>query len=650
MSASIGAEERLARLETLWRLEDESARARFLQERRESTLIERVQRGVALRHLSIDELGAAPGDRTLLWLTSRTNRELDGVRLGPGDPVRLWWEDPEQADALPGVVSRRVAGRLGVMIEGDIPERLDSGEFCIDREYSAVTFRRGDRAIRAMLQAAERTPAARMRELCYGEEVPGFAPPAPWRALDPSLNEAQHAAVERALRATDLALVHGPPGTGKTRTLVEIIRQSVARGERVLATAASNTAVDNLAERLVAAGVRVIRLGHPARVSPAVEAHTLDALIAEHEVSKLAAKWMDEASAIRSHVDKLQRKGAMPWQEKKLRLNEANGLMRDARRQLRNVQKSILASAQVLCATAAGADSALLDDAMFDLVALDEAAQVPDPMALVPIMRARKLVLAGDQHQLPPTVMDPQAFGLTRTLFERLAEQDRGDVTRMLTVQHRMHAAIMDFPSKSKYGGRLIAADSVAGHTLEELGVAPDPLRPAALVFIDTAGKGWEETRSTHDPSTSNPGQAARTVAELRRLLSRGLAPTSVAIIAPYDAQVRSLRERLAAEVAAGLEISTVDGFQGREAEAIVVDLVRCNDQSELGFLADTRRMNVALTRARRLLLVIGDSATISHHPYYAAFLESVQALGEWVSAWSDEADPMEPLTMDEQT
>jgi superfamily I DNA and/or RNA helicase len=642
MTVSQRAAERLARLETLWRLEHETARARFIQERRESTLIERVERGVALRHLSIDEFGAAPGDRTLLWLISRTMRDLDGVRLGPGDPVKLWWDDPEQPDAVQAVVSRCVAGRIGVMIEGDIPERLDSGEFCLDREFSEVTFRRGDRAIRALSQAEDRSPGARMRELCYGELVPGFAPPTHWTPLDPSLNEAQHMAIERALRATDLALVHGPPGTGKTRTLVEIIRQSVARGERVLATAASNTAVDNLAERLVAADVRVIRLGHPARVSPAVEAHTLDALIAGHEVSKLAAKWMDEASAIRNHVEKLERKGAMPWQERKLKLKEANDRMRDARRQLKNVQKSILASAQVICATAAGADAALLEDAMFDLVALDEAAQVPDPIALVPIMRARKLILAGDQHQLPPTVMDPQAFGLTKTLFERLAEEDRGDVTRMLTVQHRMHAAIMAFPSATKYGGRLIAADAVAGHTLEQLGVAPDPLRSAPLVFIDTAGKGWEEERSAHDPSTSNRGQAERTAAELRRLLSRGLDASRAAIIAPYDAQVRLLRELLAPEVAAGLEVSTVDGFQGREKEAIIVDLVRCNDQAELGFLSDTRRMNVALTRARRFLLVIGDSATISHHPYYAAFMEAVQAHGEWISAWSDEAPMLE--------
>jgi superfamily I DNA and/or RNA helicase len=640
MGLSARAEERLERLATLWRLEHETAQRRFYEDREGATLIERVERGVALRHVSIDEFGAAPGDRTLLWLSSRTQRSLDGIRLGPGEPVVLWWDEPSQANAVQAVVSKRRGDQLGVMIEGDVPERLDAGEFNVDREFSWVTFRRGDRALRALLQAPDKLAAARLREVCYGEEQAGLLPSLKWTPMDPSLNQAQHEAVERALRATDVALVHGPPGTGKTRTLIEIIRQSVARGQRVLATAASNTAVDNMAERLVEAGVKVVRLGHPARVSAAVEEHTLDAHIARHEVSALATKWMAEASAIRDHIEKLERRGALPWQERVARLKEANGLMRDARRQLKNVQRAVIASAQVVCATAAGADSALLEDAMFDVVALDEAAQTPDPMAAVALLRGRKLVLAGDQHQLPPTILDPQAFGLTKTLFEQLAER-APQVVRMLTVQHRMHEDIMEFPSRSKYGGALIAADAVARHRLEELGVVPDPLRDAPLVFCDTAGRGWEEAHGQADPSTSNPEQAQRTAAEAIRLLSRGLSADALAIIAPYDAQVRALRALLTEQIAAGLEVSTVDGFQGREREAIIVDLVRCNDQHEIGFLADTRRMNVALTRARRFLLVIGDSATIGRHPYYASFLEAVGERGQWLSAWSDEAEPL---------
>jgi superfamily I DNA and/or RNA helicase len=236
-------------------------------------------------------------------------------------------------------------------------------------------------------------------------------------------------------------------------------------------------------------------------------------------------------------------------------------------------------------------------------------------------------------------VIDVEAAraGLATTLFERLAARD-SDVVRLLTVQHRMHATIMAFPSASKYDGRLVAAPAVATHTLEDLGVAADPLRPGPLVFVDSAGKGWTEERAAEDASTSNPRQAERTAAEARRLLARGVAPTDLAVITPYDAQARLLRDLLAAEHAAGVEIGSIDGFQGREKEAVIVDLVRSNDDGAIGFLADTRRMNVALTRARRFLLVIGDSATLGGSSYYAAFLATVERLGAYVSAWADDA------------
>jgi superfamily I DNA and/or RNA helicase len=226
----------------------------------------------------------------------------------------------------------------------------------------------------------------------------------------------------------------------------------------------------------------------------------------------------------------------------------------------------------------------------------------------------------------------------------------------MLEQQHRMHAQIMQFPSTTTYGGKLRASAAVAGHTLDDLGVRPDPARSRPVWLIDTAGKDWLEERTdfdpggslnnmpafSFDPSTFNSGNAERVAAEARRLLSRGLAPTDIAIIAAYSAQARRLRDLLRVERAAGLEVGTVDGFQGREKEAVIVDLVRSNDHGELGFLTNTRRMNVALTRARRFLLVIADSATLGDHPYYARFIEYVDALEAHGSAWSDEAEALQ--------
>lgn len=241
---------------------------------------------------------------------------------------------------------------------------------------------------------------------------------------------------------------------------------------------------------------------------------------------------------------------------------------------------------------------------------------------------------------------------LGSTIFERLARADGGI---MLEQQHRMHEQIMTFPSRSMYDARLRASPAVIAHRLDDLGVTPDPLRPKPLWLIDTAGKDWLEERTDFDPggslntqpafyfdpSTFNTGNAERVAAEARRLLSRGLAPTDLAIIAAYSAQARRLRELLTAERAQGLEIGTVDGFQGREKEAVIVDLVRSNEHGEIGFLANTRRMNVALTRAKRFLLVIADSATLGDHPYYARFLEYVDEIDAHGSAWSDEAPPL---------
>jgi superfamily I DNA and/or RNA helicase len=194
----------------------------------------------------------------------------------------------------------------------------------------------------------------------------------------------------------------------------------------------------------------------------------------------------------------------------------------------------------------------------------------------------------------------------------------------------------------SKYHGLLEPAPAVAGHRVEDLGAAADPLRPGAFVFLDTAGKGWHDERGQDDASARNPGQASRVAAEIRRLAGRGVAPADMAVIATYRAQVRLLRDALADLVAAGLEIATVDAFQGREREVVLVDLVRSNDDADIGFLSDTRRMNVALTRARRFLLVIGDSATIGGHPYYADFLAHAESTGAWLSAWADDAPPFE--------
>ncbi len=653
---TVDARDWLDALGAAWRAERTAVRARFAMERAGRLLSERVALGIALAPLRIVDEQSAPGDRVRVQLAVPGAIDLDNLRIAPGDPVRLWSQHPDEPGAVRGVLERREEQTLWVMLDRGLDEL--EREYALDPETPEVTFDRGDAAIARARAAPATSDLARLRDVAALVRPARPIAPVTWTPIDPALDARQQGAVAAALRSGDITLIHGPPGTGKTRTLVEVICQRVGRGERVLCAAPSNTAVDNLGVRLAEGGVRAVRLGHPARVSRQLAALTLDAQVDADGANRLAREWRDRAHALRKSA--AGRRGP----EAKELWTEARALDRDAARELANAAAAIVGRAEVVLATCVGCDHPLLGEAVFDCVVVDEATQAPDPLLLVALARAKVAVLAGDPCQLGPVIVggpDVEAT-LGSTVFERLAHVAAdytigGTVIQppMLEQQHRMHAEIMTFPSSSMYDGRLVPAPAVATHRLEDLGVRPDPLRPRPLWLIDTAGKDWFEERTDFepggsltsspafqlDPSTFNAGNATRVAAEARRLLSRGLPPTEIAIIAAYSAQARRLRELLRAERAAGLEIGTVDGFQGREKEAVIVDLVRSNERGEIGFLANTRRMNVALTRARRFLLVVADSATLGDHPYYAAFLSYVDELDAHGSVWSDEADPL---------
>lgn len=639
----------LDRLDRAWKIERQAARERFIEERKKTTLAQRVEANIALEGLSLDEEAPAPGDRTLLWFKPGRGANLRDLRLGAGDPVILWRTDPEEETAVRGVIARKTPERIGIMVDGESPEILWDPGVRLDREAPEVTFDRGFSAMRTVSalppRSEERGRFERLFNLAQPIDASASAGADVSTFFDDKLEDDQKLAVRRAL-SRELSLILGPPGTGKTRTLAELVRQAVARGERVLVTAASHTAVDNLAERLVREGVRLVRMGHPARVSEEMEAHTLDALLEATESSKLAEGWVREAEQLRQKLAQRMKRGAVSREERSAAKFEINGLFASARRATKDSQKNILESATVIAATAAGADSWQLDGLQFDRVVLDEATQAPDPIALVALLRATKVVMAGDPFQLPPTVVAKEAVdeGLSSTLFERLAAGEWADeYVTLLRVQHRMHEALMAFPNKQTYSGQLRAAPEVATARLEEYGgIRADDARPGPLVMLDTAGRGWDEEREDDDPSTRNSSNAARIAAEVRRLVSRGVKPADIGVITPYNAQVRWIRDALDELLADGLEVSTVDGFQGREKLVIVVDLVRSNDIGEIGFLADVRRMNVAITRAKRWLLVLGDGALMARHPYYHALLKHSEATNAWVSAWSDEGEPLE--------
>lgn len=640
----------LASLQTLdqaWLMEHEAQRARAITRRTQTKLSWRVEQGFALSSLSLMDHSPAPGQRTALWLQS-TKHSHDAFTLRVGAPVILWRDRPDEDDAVYGVVHRITRDKVAVAIDQHLPAHLHNDGFHLDEDIPQATFARGQHALTwAQTLGATALKGALVRTL-LGAQDAAFSTStevALLPGLVNQLNDSQQEAMCHALCAQQMALIHGPPGTGKTRTLIALAVHLASPRDAlpILATAASNMAVDNLATRAAQAGLRVLRLGHPARVHEDAQALSLDAQVAAHPTYALAQGWMDEARAIWQRKRVRTQRGDLSHHDKRQMNQEARGLMDQARGQLRNIERHVIERAQIICATATGSASSMLKGIEFDWAIVDEATQLMDPLLMLVAQRAKRMVLAGDPMQLPPTVTDLKAqhMGLGSTVFERQLIQ-QPDAGRMLTLQYRMHEDIMHHPNQSMYEGKLRAHELVAHATLEDNGVLMDPLRPGALVFVDTAGKGWDELKETaeHDThtSTSNPQQAQRTAQEVLRILSRGVAPQDIAVISPYRGQVRALRTHLVQACSQGLEVSTIDSFQGREALVVVVDTVRSNARAEVGFLNDIRRMNVALSRAKRFLLIVGDSATLGGHTYYDALLANVQTVGQWVSAWSDEA------------
>ncbi len=603
--------------------ERDEERSRLVDARSRLTLGEREARGLAVAGVEAVEEGSLAGRALVAY--ERRGRPIEGGRIGIGALVTVRLRKEPRDDEPSGVVARRTRSRVAVVFDEPPPDWAVDGRVVLELEPSPVTWERLGAGLRRMAGEEGR----RWRPLLAGA-APRFGPGPGGPEPAGPLHQEQRAALVLAERALDLALVHGPPGTGKTTVLVELIRRAVARGERVLACAPSNLAVDNLLERLVAAGVDGVRVGHPARVLESLLDHTLEARTAAHERSRIAAGLVAEALALRRSASRRrQRRGPGRFSEARVAERDARGLLAEARALEARAQDEVLDRAPVVLATLTGLAGRALSGRRFPLVVIDEATQAVEPAAWLALLHADRAVLAGDHLQLPPTVLSAaaQAGGLGISLFERLVARHGGAVGVMLTEQHRMNEAIMRFPSEALYGGALRAHPAVAHHALDG----------APLEVIDTSGRGFEEATPEGSDSRDNEGEARLCAAEVERVLALGVAPAEVAVISPYEGQVQRLRALLSARVEQGLEVDTVDGFQGREKEAVVVSLVRANPAGEVGFLADVRRMNVALTRARKKLVVVGDGATVARHPFYERFLRHAQDTGAWRSAWDRE-------------
>lgn len=462
------------------------------------------------------------------------------------------------------------------------------------------------------------------------------------------LNPEQSLALESALDPNrPVTVIQGPPGTGKSQVLEAVVRAAVDRGQRVLVCAPSNAAVDNMVERLARAPaaqatagiIDIVRSGNPERVTAAAQSCLLAARAVEAAEVPRRAK-LAQLAEIRRLLE------AKRWE--KSELMDLTTRQRKLRRQVkalaRDTARRLASNADVVCCTCTGlGEDAVISAAPFDLVVLDEAAQATEPSSWGPLLAGKRAVLAGDVHQLGPTVISPDAGerGLSTTLMDRLSSAYGGALTVTLKEQYRMHSAISQWAADATYGGELRAAEGVAQWLLADLpGVQATAATQSPIALIDTTGQvGAEERHADGGGSLYNLGEAFAVETHVRDLLAAGVTPASIAVVSPYAAQVALLKNALSE---LEVEVATVDGWQGREADAVVLSMVRSNEYHTVGFLADERRLNVAATRARMHLAIVCDVSTVGEDPFIAGLLRACRLSGVQMRATLTAGDPVD--------
>lgn len=432
------------------------------------------------------------------------------------------------------------------------------------------------------------------------------------------LNESQQQAVTAIVNNEHVSIVHGPPGTGKTTTLIEAIVQLVQKGEKVLVSAPSNTAVDHLAKGLLQQGINLLRVGNATKVDELIFNHTPEGKLNNSKALKEIKELKKRAEEFRRMALKYKRSfGKAEREQRSLLFKEVKNIRSEIKKLQHYNEEKLFDEAQVIAGTPIGLYDAELGNRTFTTLVIDEAGQCIEPLAWCIFPLAEKIVLAGDHWQLPPTVLSNEAaiLGFNRSILEVAIEKMQS--ASLLNVQYRMRKTIAGFSSSYFYNDLLHTAEHLA-----DTGVH--------LTFIDTAGSGYNETHGPDGVSLQNEGE----LNIVRQLIEREQQDVQhTAFISPYSGQVAAAKEQLPK----GMRISTIDSFQGQEKETVIVSLVRSNDDGDIGFLKDYRRMNVAITRAKEQLFVIGDSATVGADPFYNQFLTYVEKQGTYRTVWEFE-------------
>jgi len=658
----------------LLRLEKDEDLRQFVAAVKQQPLQARVEQGYCWFPVRIVNTGFALGDRAFVVLERPASVQTPH-KMRAGQSVNLFTTNAAENDPdASGIIHFIDRNRMKIILNSqDFPEWLADPNLGVDMLFDDRSYLEMERALAQIMEAKGNRLAEFGRLLAppiqplptddYLHRLQMPAGPADFArtVADPALeglNASQYAAVMAILDNRTVHVVHGPPGTGKTTTLVAAIRLLAKRENTVLVTAPSNTAADLLTERLAAAGVQVVRIGHISRVDEGVLSHTIDGIMAVHPESKHIRKVRLQAAEYRRQAGRHKRTFTQEDRRERQHLKRQSKELEQWANTLEDrLVDEILSAAHAITCTLVGAAHPLLARRTFRTCVIDEAGQALEPACWIPIAKCSRVVLAGDPFQLPPTIKSLEAarLGLSVTLMERVIPLLPGQVS-LLQVQYRMNRSIMSFSNQHFYGGALIAHDAVKDRRLS--GLSPDGelltvFDPVA--FIDTAGTGFEEQLVKAHPndrkggvSRCNPDEAGLIREHL--LLLAGAIPgdqmPSIAVLSPYREQVNQLETLLREDhVTAGwmesngshalLTVQTIDGFQGQERDVVYISLVRSNNKGEIGFLKDYRRMNVAMTRARKLLVVVGDSVTVGQDSFYRAFMAYCEQEGRYESAWS---------------
>lgn len=598
----------------------------YRQQTREAGIPKRIQQGVCWFPV---KLGA---DRynSLNQLTvevTRTETEETEHSFEYGRPVcffRISADRQIRYFNFSAVISYVQDNKMVVVLPGPqvLPELVVTGELGVQLYFDDTSYKTMFAALREVAEAkGNRT--ARLREVLLGKAPALRRETGPVRF--PWLNASQEKAVNQVLCAKEVAVVHGPPGTGKTTTLVEAVYETLHRENQVMVSAQSNTAVDWIAEKLVDRGIPVLRIGNPTRVNDKMLAFTYERRFEAH--SDYPELWQIRKT-IREMTGRLRKSG----REDRERLHNQLTKLRVRATGLEiRIDTELFTEARVIACTLVGAASRVLERKRFSSLFIDEAAQAIEAACWIAISRADRVILAGDHCQLPPTIKCIEAArgGLGRTLLEKVVLH-KPETVSLLKIQYRMHEDIMRFPSRWFYHDELEAAPEVKYRGILDF--------DTPVSWIDTSELDLQEKAVAEGTGRLNTGEAELLVRELKNYMERiGIRHIleehiDFGVISPYRAQVHYLRHLLKKEpffrpCRRLITVHTVDGFQGQERDVIMISLVRANEKGQIGFLRDLRRMNVAITRARMKLLILGEAVTLTRHPFYRELYEYIGGL-----------------------